>query len=828
MAGIKITNFLGIAPKTASELLPDTAAQVARNCKLDSGNLIPYPRPVRVDGASRNNIRTLYGLRNPSTGAPTWLSWTTDVNVAVATDNKDQNQRFYFTGDGVPKVSDYSLATESAPPYPNMAYDLGLPLPEGYNLLPTVNTFTTKTVSTYARDAGNIATIVTTAAHGLRTGNSITVSGFTYRTGTYSQSGTTAITVTITNHGLSNGATVTLDFTSGTAIDGTFTISGVTTNTFTVTANAAATTSGNVGLDVRGFNATSVECTVINSTTFTYFSPGFQLTTTTASNEKVDLAGITQNRTYVWTWLTPWLEESIASEPTPDLYIRDGQIVNLAGGFSLPIGPPSVFGVTRTNFIEGIRVYRAVASSSGTEYYRLTTIWFPAPIKSGQRTNNVTRITLARPHNLGIGDKFKIPSGTFAVSVGTVSNIVDAYIFEFAQTGADVAPINWDPVTQTGVGTLQFEIGSTAANTDRFWGYAAPPLFLPDYSFVDDYDSRILDIALETDEYDAPPDNLQGLVAIQNNVLAGFVANEIYFSEPNKPHAWPVSYKVTIEPNIVGLAAVNGALLVLTESYPYVISGADPAAGYSTQRIDLRYACVSAKSIVNMLGGVFWASHDGLAFYSSLGSAVLTKFNYNNDTWNTDLVPSTITATSYGDVYLASHSTGSFTFERDEKVGGLFVSLDEKFAATWYDSVDNKIYFTTSANEDIYEWDNLAQLPLTQQWKSKTFKTKDPINMGAARVIADYSGSVVNPLVTPWNNMTANWESITEVYGPSSPLTFKLYVDKVLVFTRGVDNSRMFRLPNGYRSDTFEFEIETFLRLREVQMAETSTGLEEL
>jgi hypothetical protein len=32
VTAIKITKFLGVAPKNASELLPDTAAQVARNC----------------------------------------------------------------------------------------------------------------------------------------------------------------------------------------------------------------------------------------------------------------------------------------------------------------------------------------------------------------------------------------------------------------------------------------------------------------------------------------------------------------------------------------------------------------------------------------------------------------------------------------------------------------------------------------------------------------------------------------------------------------------------------------------------------------------------
>lgn len=62
---------------------------------------------------------------------------------------------------------------------------------------------------------------------------------------TYSQSGTT-LTVTLTAHGLSTGKPVYLDVTSGTATDGTYTVTAApTANTFTVTA-ASATTSGNV------------------------------------------------------------------------------------------------------------------------------------------------------------------------------------------------------------------------------------------------------------------------------------------------------------------------------------------------------------------------------------------------------------------------------------------------------------------------------------------------------------------------------------------------------------------------------------------------------
>jgi|TARA_R100000482_G_scaffold115766_2_gene58806 phage-related protein len=72
------------------------------------------------------------------------------------------------------------------------------------------------------------------------------------KTGTYSQSGTT-ITVTITKHGIAIGKTVTLDFTSGSATDGTFIVaSSASVDTFTVTAAASATNSGNVTATVSG------------------------------------------------------------------------------------------------------------------------------------------------------------------------------------------------------------------------------------------------------------------------------------------------------------------------------------------------------------------------------------------------------------------------------------------------------------------------------------------------------------------------------------------------------------------------------------------------
>jgi hypothetical protein len=63
--------------------------------------------------------------------------------------------------------------------------------------------------------------------------------------GTYSRTGT-LVTVTLTGHGMATGQSANLDFTSGTATDGTYTVTVVDANTFTVNDSVSGATSGNV------------------------------------------------------------------------------------------------------------------------------------------------------------------------------------------------------------------------------------------------------------------------------------------------------------------------------------------------------------------------------------------------------------------------------------------------------------------------------------------------------------------------------------------------------------------------------------------------------
>jgi len=875
MSSVKITKFLGTSPKTSSELLPDTAAQIARNCKLYSGDLIPYPQPTIVDNSMRNGVvRTLYALTDPDTFELKWLTWNTQVDIATPATNAG-DQRFYYTGDGVPKVSTYALATDGAAPYPINYYDLGLQLPT-IKPVAAATAFTPTTSASFARDAGNNVTLVMGSNHNLKNGATATISNFSYRTGTYSRTGT-LITVTITGHGLATGAEILLEFTSGTATTNNYSVTVTDADNFTCNDGASGATSGNVRWDIRDLNTTT-EITVINDTTISYYASGPQVQTTANTTGKLDLGGQIQSRSYLYTWYTPWLEESIGSEPSEALFIKEGQIVSVS---NLPSAPPN-----GNNFIRGMKLYRTLSGTTDADYFRLNTLWFPMNVTQVERASGISTVTLDTPHNFIVGDRFRIKNcsvNTFNVSGQIVTSVVDDYTFEYDQVASDISltdvtgklyhDVSESPpdstaryfglVSGTYTQTASTTITVTMAGHGRIVGDSVVLDFLTGdgvdgtytvvtatattftvtaatstttnglveaelYIFIDDFNYRSLLSTLTSNENDPPPVGMKGLVSIQNNILAGFVGNELYLTDAGIFHAWPEKYKRSFDSPIVGLAQIGGSLLVLTETYPYVVAGTDPAV-LSIARLSSRYPCLNRKSIVETSFGVVYATHDGLAVYApSIAGQLLTRQVHSSDTWNASLDPSQLVGVTYKDLYFASSDTGSIIFENPSKTsaydttGPTFVDSDFTFSAAWYDPITNNLYLAVGENGDIYQWDDLAQPYSTMQWKSKTLVTKDFTNLGAARVVADYTDE---EYTTVWNFTDDVWGESQQLWNAVEPIVFSLYVNKNLIFTTECSNSNVFRLPSGYRSDTFEVELESLVRVRAVHLGETPISL---
>jgi len=803
----KIIEFKGTMPRVSPELLPGTAAQVARNAKLYSGDLIPTPEPVVFAAAGRSGvIRTLHALRDPDTDALRWLTWAQEVDIASPAADELDEQRFYYTGDGSPKVSTYALATAGAGPYPTIGgyYDLGLPLPEDTPVA-TPTAFVPAASASFARDSGGNVTFVCGTPHALKDGALATVSGFSYRAGTYERLDTT-ITVIITGHGLVTGTRIYIEFTSGTATTNAYTVTVTGTDTFTLQDTASGATSGACRWDIRDLNTTTT-MTVINATTLSYFSPGAQVGTTASTEGKLELGGLVQSRNYLYTWYSPWDEESIGSEPSSAIFIKEGQIVTVTG---LPTARPA-----GDNFIRGIRIYRtlsATAQSFDADYFRLATLWFPQPIRTVARASGVTTLTFAEPHKFIKDDRLKLADCTvagFDVVDAVVAGTPDRFTVTFAQAGSFTN-------TTLATGTVYYDSAENPSEDPaRYWGSTS-------YDFVDDFNYRALTSVLASNDYDAPPAELQGLVATQSNILAGFVGNDIYFSEPGKFHAWPTKYKLSLEYNIVGLVSLGADLFVVTMGYPYIISGSDPAV-LSTSRYPTNYPCLSKRSIVQTDLGIMYATHDGLAVASlSGGVQIITAAVHSPDTWKAALDPSTVVGAFYDGMYFASHSTGSFLYRRGQDSMGDILDQSVTFTAAWFDSVSGFLYYVSGTAGDILRWDDPTQPDTAYTWRSKVFVTQAPFNMGAARVVADYSGTVTPPA---WGEYDVNWSLADLTWSAAAPVVFNLYADKALVFTTSLRDSDVFRLPAGYKTDTYEVEVVGSTRVRAIHLGATPSSL---
>ena len=338
---------------------------------------------------------------------------------------------------------------------------------------------------------------------------------------------------------------------------------------------------------------------------------------------------------------------------------------------------------------------------------------------------------------------------------------------------------------------------------------------------------------------------------MQNQFLVGFTGNTVCFSEPGQPHAWPTKYQVQLDAPIVAIGNFGTFIVVTTTAKPWLFQGAVPSI-MSKTKMDYYMPNVSKRSLANMGYGVVWATPGGLAVYSPItGGVFLTEHVQDWDTWRGGLDPTTIVGKFYNGKYIGIHSTGGFTFEKDDQTGGWLVELKQSMESMYYDMQKSQLFYAYQGF--VYLWDDPTQILGVLDWKSKVMVTKDFMNLGAARVIADF-GNAANALAIAQYNVAMkaanalliagcitggafgrNRQCRTSIAGSmlgslktGLSLQFQLFVNKTLITTVQVPSSDIFRLPAGYKSDTFEVRLTGNVHVRAVHLAETPLGLKEV
>ncbi len=347
---------------------------------------------------------------------------------------------------------------------------------------------------------------------------------------------------------------------------------------------------------------------------------------------------------------------------------------------------------------------------------------------------------------------------------------------------------------------------------------------------------------LESTFWTAPPDDLAGLTSMPNGMVAGFRDNEVWFSEPYRPHAWPVAYAVAVDTPVVGMGVVGQTLIVLTNTAPYAITGINPSA-MAVSRLKQVEPCLSRGSIVSTTMGVAYVSPNGLALATPGDVQILTRQIVSKDKWLDLLYAPTFRACSvngayYGwgsvvngcfeptafevpNAFLGTDFTGSYSGAiidvNDQRIGfNMLYSADPIYNAytdIWTGEVfiikNNKVYWYDISDGRPHE---------TFTWKSKIFEMPNQRNLEAMRIW--YTLQVDSPTQNP-----------VPVVSPPAILPdmhgiVKVYADDRLVLSREMRSSGEFmRLPSGFKATYWQIEVQGNVR---IQSIETATAAKEL
>lgn len=767
-----VDNFKGEAPRIAARSLPDALASATDGPRLLTTNVGPWAG-LRSEYTTTKSlpINTIYKLANEF-----WLEWSqselaagaVEVDVAKGVVPGDTTHRTFITGLDVPRWTDLALATTGSPPYPVETRKLGVPAPD-----------TAATV--FAEVNPGTAVTVTDDCSGPSPLSNWTISP-TINAGGKQQ-------------------LVEVD-----AVVGNPAPSYKTTTKSPVLGPGAAAPQANMWRDFGYGSSVTV-----------HWGVDFRFDMTTGHD---------------W-FARAWLAAGAAEDQTTVIqYGRDytGQTTR-----TTPTSTVVIAALTEGDWYRlSIDAHRNTASNA-TYNFTLTHVSSGSVVDSGDFTGGfgggwmgLGSVDFQVDPTIVWFDNIEVQASGFYDS--TADDIATNYVYTFVNdVGQESAP---SPVSVTVLKDDDTQVRVTTPTTaDPDYGITTKRIYRAvtgltgtSYQFVAeiplaqaDYTDSLTDVALgevlESDDWDMPPANLRGILALPNGIMVAFQGNELCFSAQNHPHAWPVRYRLTTDHDIVGLGAIDTTIVILTTVRPYTAAGNAPDS-YSMAVIEDAEGCVSKRSIASIRGfGVLYASPSGLQRIAGMGSSPenLTLSMFTKEQWQA-LEPTTIISAVNDARYFACYVAGGVgrTLVMDFNDGGFGLIHLELHATAMFESEDGVLYMALDRNVEpstplnaapdavpadghvIYGWADDPSSLRAFNWTSKVYMPPNGLWPAMARVEAlDYDDLVL----TTW-------------------------VDGVQQAQLVVASAREFMLPARRAFKTFQFGVTGTSEVQRVQIVE--------
>lgn len=485
---------------------------------------------------------------------------------------------------------------------------------------------------------------------------------------------------------------------------------------------------------------------------------------------------------------------------------------------------------------------------------------------SSPRYNTRARIAASSPSwLLGIPQPAAAPGVNVVGGSGTTVSraYVYTYVSAYGEEGPPSAPtlvtgfingtwnLTWTAPLATDQGVnrnlTKVRVYRTITSTSGVATYFLVGEFtLPTAAYADALADAVIsaNAQLETFAWTAPPTDLQGFCAMPNGIIASWRNNELWFSEPYRPHAWPAAYVLTVPFPIVGLGIVGQTLVVCTTGYPMTASGVNPLY-ITTSTLTTFEPCTSRESILSTPEGVYYSSPNGLVLVNPGAAAVVTRDLITPDKW-ADFTPDRFKSARFGTSYYGFGAASGGVFDTGAfETTSAFVSLDETDArnGVLIDTRDIRVAFNLLTsdvsifgvlndawsndlfliwNDQLYWIDNKDLNPEFEVylWRSKIFHSPKPQNFGAMKIYFEV------PPTTPAQNPVRN-NALDQVLANDQYGLVRLYANKRHVLTYELrESGELIRPPNGFKAEYWQFEVEARVEISQIQMASTPQELQ--
>jgi hypothetical protein len=325
-------------------------------------------------------------------------------------------------------------------------------------------------------------------------------------------------------------------------------------------------------------------------------------------------------------------------------------------------------------------------------------------------------------------------------------------------------------------------------------------------SYTHDLSERPLQEVLPSADYDPPPDSMAGLVSLPNGMMAAFDGKEVLFSEPFRPHAWPEKYRLTVDRDIVGLAAFGTTLAILTTATPYVAQGTAPE-NMVMEKMERDLPCVAKRGIVDMGYAAVYPSSEGLVMITGNNAEVISRNLFTVEQWKA-LNPASFHAEQYEGRYFYAHTPVG---DAQQSMGIVditgaqpyYIETDEQPITMTRNPATGALYML-KAGRQIYRWDAPEAELKAQVWRSRLYNLTSPVSYAGILVEAD--------------------EAIGTVPTGATPNLTRVYADGALVRELS-DLNEPARLPGGFRAKKWAIEITGYVPITGISMAQSYDDL---